>query len=280
MNKIRRTSIFSTLLLSFFAFIMVFPLVWLVFASFKDNTELFTSLSVLPKTLKFDAYVSGWTKSGKVPFSQFYLNSIRLVLGVTIGSLISCSLVAYGFSRFKFPLRKFLFFVMLSGLMIPGAVLVIPRFMLFKQLGWINTYKPFIVPAFFANQVFFVFMFFQFFRTIPIEYDESAYLDGAGSFRIFWNIIMPLSKPAIASACIFLFIWTWNDFFGPLIYINSVKNYTVSLGLKMTLDATTSVVNWNQIIAMAVMAMLPSMIVYLIAQKQFVQGITTTGLKG
>ncbi len=270
----------SYVFLAAFAVTMVYPLVWLVLASFKTNQEIFGSLRLLPESFRFDAYVKGWIKSSQVPFSRFYWNSTVLTSSVMALTLVSTGFVAYGFARFDFPLRKLLFSVMLSTLMIPGAVLVIPRFVLFRRLGWIDTYLPFIVPAALANGAFFIFMLVQFFRSIPREYDESAFIDGCGSMTILMRIILPLSKPAFASVAIFQFIWTWNDFFGPLIYINTVRKYTVSLGLKMTLDITVSVVNWNQVIAMAVLALLPSMLVYLAAQKQFVEGITTTGLKG
>lgn len=268
------------LLLLLFAFAMIYPILWLVFASFKDNQEIFGSINLLPKSYSLGPFIKGWSASAQVPFSRFYWNSIRLVATVVSFTLISSGLVGYGFARFSFPGRKIFFTLMLSSLMIPATVLVLPRFILFRRIGWIDTYLPFTIPALMANHSFFIYMFVQFFRGIPREYDESAFLDGCGSLSIYLKIILPLSKPAFASAAIFQFIWSWNDFFGPLIYLNKVRNFTVSLGLKMTLDVNSSFVNWNQTIAMAVLALIPNMLIYFIAQKQFVEGVTSTGLKG
>ncbi len=263
-----------------FSFVMVFPILWLIFAAFKDNMELFTSLRILPERFSIEPFVKGWTASSQVPFSTFYLNSIIIVSQVVLFTILSCSLVGFGFARFKFPGKKILFAIMISGLMIPATVVIVPRFILFRDFGWINTYKPFTIPALLANHSFFIYMFVQFYKGIPKEYDESAFIDGASSFLLFRRIMLPLAAPAIYSCAIFQFMWTWNDFINPLIYINSVKKFPLSLGLKMTLDTNVGIVNWNQIIAMAVIAMIPSIVVYLVFQKHFVTGVTMSGLKG
>lgn len=258
---------------------MIYPLVWLFFASFKENSEIFGSLALLPKNFIWDSFVKGWQGAGQVKFSTFFLNTFYLVVPTVIFTIISSVLVAYGFSRFNFTFKKFLFTLMISTLMLPNAVLIIPKFILFRNLEWLDTYLPFIVPAIFAANPFFIFMMVQFLRGIPRELDESAYMEGCNSFTILLRILMPLCKPAIVSVGIFEFIWTWNDFFNPLIYINSVKNFTVSLGLKMSID-TMAEVSWNQVMAMSMAAIVPSILLFFFAQKYFVEGISTTGLKG
>jgi len=259
---------------------MVYPIVWLALSAFKTNQEIFGSIRLLPKVFDPSGFVNGWRGSGQYTFTTFYRNSLLLVGGTVAATIASSTLVAYGFARFNFRFRNVLFILMLSTMMLPTAVVVIPRFIMFRTVGWINTYLPFIVPAALAAHSFFIFMLVQFFRGIPTELDESAFLDGCGSMRILLRIILPLAKPALVSAALFKFIWTWNDFFDSLIYINSVKRYPVSLALKMVLDINTSIVNWNQVIAMAVLAMVPSIVVFFVSQRSFVEGIATTGIKG
>ncbi|TBL81541.1 carbohydrate ABC transporter permease [Paenibacillus thalictri] len=262
-----------------FGLVMLYPLLWLLLASVKPSNEIFASAKLWPSQFVFSSYVKGWVGTGQMGFADFTLNSFMLVVPVVVFTLISSLLVAYGFARFTFPLKKLFFYAMISVLMLPGSVVIIPRYLLFRDLGWINTYLPFIVPALFATSSFFVFMFIQFFRGLPKELDESAIIDGCGSLKILLYILMPLCKPAIISATIFQFIWTWNDFFDQLIYINSVTKYTVSLGLRMSLDTSTHV-EWNQLLAMSIIAILPCVIVFFVSQKYFVEGIATTGLKG
>jgi oligogalacturonide transport system permease protein len=258
---------------------MIFPLLWQFGASFKTNQEIFTSLSILPKDPVTGAYQQGWKGSGQYGFSRFFGNTFILVLPTVLFTLISSTLTAYGFARFDFFGRKFLFMIMLSTLMLPQAVLLVPRYILFREFGWLNSYLPFYTPALLAQFPFFIFMMVQFLRGIPKEFDESAFLDGCTSFSILTHIILPLSKPAIFSLCIFQFIWTWNDFFNVLIYINSVSKYTVALGLRMALDID-AMVNWNEIMAMSVLSMLPPIIIFFLAQRYFVEGISASGLKG
>ena len=194
-------------------------------------------------------------------------------------TVLSCTIVAYGFARFKFRMKKTLFMLMLSTLMLPNAVLIIPRYLLFNKFGWLNTYLPFIVPAMFACYPFFIYMMVQFLRGIPRDFDEAATIDGCSSFQVLVKILMPLCKPAMFSAAIFQFIWTWNDFYNSLIYINSVKKYPIVLALRMSLD-TTSASNWNQVLAMSVLSLVPGTVLFFSAQKYFVEGITSAGVKG
>lgn len=167
---------------------------------------------------------------------------------------------------------------MISTLMLPNAVVIIPKYMLFRDLGWIDSYKPFIIPAIFAGYPFFIFMLVQFFRGLPRELDEAAIIDGCNSFTIFTKIVLPLSKPALISAAIFQFMWTWNDFFNSLVYINSVSKLTLPLALRMSLDASAAV-NWNQIMAMALITIVPCILIFFFLQRYFVEGVSTSGMK-
>lgn len=267
------------LLLFSVGFVMVFPLIWLLFSSFKPTQEIFGSINLFPKQIIWDSYINGWKGSGQFSFGVFLMNSFKLVVPTVIFTILSSTLVAYGFARFEFPFKKPLFILMISTLMLPNAVVIIPRYIQFERLGWLNSYLTFTIPALVACYPFFIYMLVQFFRGVPRELDESAKIDGCNAFTILVRILLPLSKPALISAALFQFIWTWNDFFNSLIYINSVKKYTVTLGLRMSLD-NADTANWNEILAMSMVAMLPCVLLFFFAQKYFVEGIATTGLKG
>jgi oligogalacturonide transport system permease protein len=258
---------------------MLYPLIWMFFSSFKNNRELFSSLSLMPKEPVWSTYRDGWKSSGRVTYTNFYINTFFLVVPTVMFTVISSSIVAYGFARFQFQFKRILFMIMISTLMIPGAVLIIPRFMLFNKLGWLNSYLPFIVPAVFACSPFFIYMMIQFFRGIPLALDEAAVIEGCNTFHIYWRILIPLCKPALFSAAIFQFIWTWNDFFGALIYINSVKKYPIVLALRMALDNTMSS-SWNQVLAMSMVSLIPGTLLFFSAQRYFVEGISAGSIKG
>ncbi|MBW7454381.1 carbohydrate ABC transporter permease [Paenibacillus sepulcri] len=267
------------LVLIVFGFIMIYPLLWMAAASFRSNAEIYTSIGLIPKRVIWDGFVEGWKGSGQFTFGTFYANSFLLVVPTVIGTVVSSVLVAYGFTRFQFPLKKVLLAVMIATLMLPHAVLIIPRYLLFRNFGWLDSYLPFVVPAFLGGYPFFIFMMVQFIRGLPSELDESAKIDGCNSFTILTRILMPLCKPALFSVSIIQFIWLWNEFFNTLIYVNSVSKFTLQLALRMSIDATYDI-QWNQIMAMSLLTMLPCMIIFFLAQKHFVEGISTTGLKG
>lgn len=279
MKKKSRSTVLRYVILVVVGIVMIYPVVWLFFASFKSNEELFGSASLIPKKFMWDSYIEGWKGTGQYGYSTFFLNTIKLVIPTVFFTVISSAVVAYGFARFKFPFKKILFALMISTLMLPNAVVIIPKYMLFRDLGWIDSYNPFIVPAIFAGYPFFIFMLVQFFRGVPRELDEAATIDGCNSFTIFVKIMLPLSKPALFSVGIFQFMWTWNDFFNSLVYINSVSKLTLPLALRISLDASASV-SWNQIMAMALVSILPCILIFFFAQKHFVEGIATTGMKG
>ncbi len=259
--------------------IMCYPLIWMFFAAFKTNAEIFTSKSLLPATFSFDAYVAGWKGAGTHSFSLFFINTLKMVTPTVIFTVISCSVVAYGFARFSFPKKKLYFALMLSTLMLPNSVIIIPRFLLFNKLGWLDTYLPFIVPAIFACYPFFIFMMVQFLRGVPTELDEAARIDGCNASQTLALVLYPILKPAMFSAGLFQLMWTWNDFFNTLVYISKVEKFPLSLGLRISLDSASAVA-WNQIMAMALLSILPLIIIFFFAQRYFVEGISTSGIKG
>jgi len=277
LNPINKSGVY--VLLVIIGICMIYPLLWLIVSSVRPNQEIFVNIGLIPSRVIVDSYINGWQGSGQYTYARFFSNTFKLVFPMVLFTVISSLFVAYGFARFRFPFKKTLFALMISSLFLPKSVLVIPRYMLFKSFGWIDTYLPFIIPAIFAANAFFIFMMIQFIRGIPREIDEAAIIDGCNSFDILIRIIAPLSKPALFSAGIFEFIWAWNDFFNPLIFINSVKKFPISLALRMTMDITESV-QWNQIMAMSVLTMVPPILIFFFAQKYFVEGISTTGLKG
>lgn len=259
--------------------VLIFPILWMFFASFKTNEEIFGLTSLLPSGWSLNNFIEGWNGTGAMNYALYFKNTFILVIPTVVLTLVSSTLVAYGFARFRFPCKKLLFNILLATLMLPNAVIIIPRYTMFASLGWVDTYLPFYVPAALASAPFFVFMLVQFMRGIPRELDESAYIDGCSSMRTLIQILLPLMKPALFSAGLFQFMWTYNDYFNSLIFINSGTKYTISLGLRLSLDAE-SVVNWGKLMATSFIAVLPLILLFFAAQKYFVEGISTTGLKG
>lgn len=278
-NKKKLNLVLSYLLIIVIGCALLFPIVWMISAAFKTNDEIFGSIQLLPNTFSFENFILGWKSAGQYTYATYFLNSFLMVIPTTLLTLASCSLVAYGFARFNFPFKNQLFALLIATLMLPNSVIIIPRYVLFNKLGWLDSYLPFWAPALLACYPFFVFQMVQFMRGIPRDLDESACIDGCGTFRIFWQILLPLMKPALFSAALFQFLWTYNDYFNSLIYINSVSKYTVSLALRLSVDAE-SVVVWGRVMAMAFVAVLPLILLFFAAQKYFVEGIATSGLKG
>ncbi len=260
-----------------FGFVMVYPILWMVSSSFKENAEIFGNASLLPGRVVLDNYARGWRYIGKLTFATFFENSLLYTVLATFGTVVSSAIIAYGFARIRFIGRNFWFACMMVSLMIPYQVTMIPQFIMFFQLKWVNSFLPLIVPMFFG-QPFFVFLIIQFIRGIPQELDEAAKIDGCGRFRIFRDIIMPLCVPAIITSAIFQFYWKWDDFLGPLLYLNKPKLYTVSLALRMFSDPATST-DWGAIFAMSTLSLVPIFLLFVFFQKYLVQGISTTGLK-
>ncbi len=272
-----RNNIFRHIFLIICSLIMIYPLLWMVSASLKPDNEIFGTLWLWPSEFQWNNYVEGWDAL-VVSFSRFYMNSIIITVLSVIGNVISCSFAAYAFARLEFNGRNIWFSLMMMTLMLPYHIVLIPQYLLFLQLGWIDTYLPLVVPKFLATDAFFIFLMVQFFRQLPRELDEAAMMDGCSPFKIYWAIIMPLSIPAMATAAIFSFIWTWQDFLGPLIYLNDVKDYTVPLALRMFLSQD-SVSLYGEMFAMSVLSIVPIFLFFVIFQRLIVQGIAMSGLK-
>ena len=260
-------------------FAMIYPILWLITASFKEGNVIFSDPSLFPEVWTLDNYIKGWEGIGIVHFSTFFLNSLFICILCMIINSLFASLTAYAFARLKFPGRKIWFAIMLITLMLPGHVTMIPRYIIFNMFGWINTFYPFIVPKFFGGDAFFIFLMVQFIRSLPKDMDESARIDGCSKFGIYLKIILPLSMPAVITTMLFTFLWTWDDFFSQMIYLNSPSMYTVPMGLRLFLDST-GISSWGPMFAMSVVSLLPCFILFFSLQKYFVQGIATTGIKG
>ena len=276
-NDLAKVLSYAVLIL--IAFLLCYPLLWMFSASFKTNAEIYAGVNLLPQEFNFNAYRDGWKGVAGNTFTRFFKNSFLLVIPTALFTIVSSALVAYGFARFEFKGKKILFIVLLSTLMLPNSILLIPRYSIFRTLSVLDSYGPFYLMSIFACYPFFTYMLVQFIRGIPKELDESARIDGCNSFRTLISILLPLLKPALFSAGLFQFLWTYNDYFNSLIYINSVKKYTVSLALRLTLDAETVII-WKNVMAMSCLAVLPVVILFFFCQKYFIEGIATTGLKG
>ncbi|MEK3889543.1 carbohydrate ABC transporter permease [Bacillus sp. FSL K6-3431] len=267
------------LLVGAFAVLMLYPVIWLIMSSFKPSASIFiTAKSLIPETWIWDNYVKGWEGIGGIGFNIFIKNTAILVALTMIGQVISSALIAFGFARLQFAGRGFWFALMMVTLMLPYEVVMIPQYIIFAKLDWLNSIKPLVIPAYFGHP-FFIFLLVQFIRTIPRELDEAATIDGCGTFKIFYKIILPLITPAMATAAIFSFYWTWDALLGPVLYLNSPSKYTVSMALNMFLSNET-VSNWGAMFAMSVVSLIPVFIIFFMFQRYVVEGISTSGLKG
>lgn len=272
-RAVRATIAYGFLLVGSFCFLL--PLLWMFSTSLKPDSEVFEfPPRFLPTSWDWNNYVLGWTA---LPFNTYLLNTIIVTSSNVVGNLISCSLPAYAFARLRARGSNILFMLVLATMMVPFQVTMIPTFILFTNLGWVNTLLPITVPAWFGWP-FSIFLLRQFFLGLPRELDDAARIDGCSYFRIYWNIILPLSKPALATIAIFGFIGNWNNFLGPLIYINKQELYTLALGLN--LFRGQYVTYYNQLMAVSLLALAPILIVFFFTQKQFIQGIALTGIKG
>ncbi|WP_435169100.1 carbohydrate ABC transporter permease [Falsirhodobacter sp. 1013] len=259
-------------------FMMIYPILWMLSGSLRPAEELFGGdAGLIPSQVTVSAYPDGWFGL-QVSFGRFFVNSLIIAVLSTVGNVVAASLVAYAFARLQFFGRGFWFALMLGTLMLPYHVTLIPQYVLFRNLDLVNTWWPLILPKYFAVDAFFIFLMVQFFRGIPKELDEAARMDGCSAWRIYWKIILPLSMPVLATAAIFSFIWTWEDFFGPLIYISEMRNYTVQLGLRSFIDSSGTS-SWNELFAMSVLSLVPIFLIFLFFQRLLIEGIATTGMK-
>jgi multiple sugar transport system permease protein len=259
------------------SFVMIYPLLWLLVSSFRPTDVIFRTPGLWLNDLVIENYTEGWFALGQ-PFGHYIINSAIVVIGAVIGNVFACSLAAYAFARLKFRLKTLWFSIMLVTVMLPIHVVLVPQYILFNKLGWVNTFVPLILPKFLAVDAFFIFLMVQFIRGIPRELDEAARIDGCGHWRIFFRVLIPLMGPALATTAIFTFIWTWSDFFTPLIYLTDPNSYTVPVALKGFLDATSGS-NWGAMFAMSIVTLIPLFLVFLFGQRFLVKGIATTGGK-
>lgn len=260
-----------------FGILLLYPLIWMFAGSFKPAERIFTDPGLWSSVWTGSNYTEGWDAL-RVPFGRFFMNSIVVSVAAVIGNLVACSMAAYAFARLDFRFRRFWFALMLGSIMLPFHVVVVPQYIMFSELGWVNTYWPLIVPKLLGTDAFFIFLMVQFIRSLPIDLDEAAWVDGAGPFTIYWRIILPLTLPALATTAIFTFIWTWNDFFTPLIYLTQQELYTVPVALASFLDATGRSA-WGALFAMSFLSLGPILGFFIAGQRYLVQGFATTGLK-
>jgi multiple sugar transport system permease protein len=257
---------------------MLYPLLWMLGSSFKPANQIFSNPNALPTDFKLDNYFTGWNAL-RIGFTTFYLNSFVVASLSVVGNLLACSLAAYAFARLEFRFKRVWFVLMLGTLMLPYHVTLVPQYILFLKLGWVNSFLPLVVPKFLAVDAFFIFLMVQFFRGIPREIDEAAIMDGCGPWRIYWRIMLPLSTPVLATAAIFSFIWTYDDFLGPLIYLNDMRTWTVPLALRAFVDASGGQSLYGELFAMSALSLVPVFIVFLAFQRLIIRGVALGALK-
>ena len=276
-GKRRIRALLKHVLLIACGLMMLYPVLWMVVSSLRPNSEIFRNAGLALTHLRVENYSNGWNAFSH-PFSHYLINSVIVVTGAILGNLLACSLAAYAFARLEFKAKRVWFAIMLVTIMLPIHVIIVPQYVLYSQLGWVNTFLPLIVPKFLATDAFFIFLMVQFIRGIPREIDEAARIDGAGHARIFFHVILPLMVPALATTAIFTFIWTWNDFYTQLIYLTDPDKYTTPLALRAFVDQQ-SATDWGSVFAMSVVSLVPVFLVFLAGQRFLLRGIATTGGK-
>lgn len=280
LQKKKHSVVLYHIIICLFGIVMVYPLAWMIMSSFKESNTIFaTANNLIPETFILDNYRNGWKGFAKVEFSTFFQNSFFISTLATAGTIASSALVAYGFARCEYKGRKILFPLMLVSMMLPAQVLMIPQYLWYQKLGWVGSFRPLIIPYYFATQGFFVYLIYNFIKGVPRDLDEAAVIDGCSKYGIFGRIMLPLTVPALITSGIFSFIWRWDDFLSALLYINSSDMYPVSLALKLFSDPSSSS-DYGAMFAMATLSIMPCMIIFIFLQKYLVDGIATTGLKG
>ncbi len=276
-KRAKRSALLKHVFLIVTSLIMIYPLLWMLASSLKPDNQIFGDLGLWPREFQWQNYWAGWNAL-PVSFTTFFWNSTVVTVLSVIGNVISSSFAAYAFARLEFNGKNIWFALMMMTLMIPYHVVLIPQYLLFLNLGWVDTYLPLVVPKFLAGDAFFIFLMIQFFRQLPRELDEAAMIDGCSPFKIYWAIIMPLSLPAMATAAIFSFIWTWEDFLGPLVYLNDIEDYTVPLALRSFISSD-GVSQYGPMFAMSILSILPIILFFVIFQRLIIRGIAMSGLK-
>lgn len=270
--------IFTYTILLLGAACFLLPLLWMVTTSLKTQPEVYVfPPTFLPETFNWQNYVEGWNYP-RTNFPLWMWNTLVITFFVMIGTVFSSALCAYGFARISFPGRDFWFMLVLASIMLPGAVTLIPLFVVYSKIGWLDTFYPLIVPAYFGGGAFNIFFMRQYFKTIPVELEEAAIMDGAGRFRIWWQIILPLSKPVLATVSVLTFQGVWNSFYGPLIFLSSPDNYVLALGINSFKGLYATQI--PLMMAMSMLMVVPMIIVFFVAQRQMIRGVIMSGIKG
>ncbi|MFD4554023.1 carbohydrate ABC transporter permease [Streptomyces sp. NPDC058469] len=259
--------------------VLLYPLAWLLATSLKPANEVLTSLKLLPNHIEWSNYTTALDGISGVSISRLLLNSLLISVGSVVGNVVSCSLAAYAFARLRFRMRGPMFGFMIATMMLPHHAVLIPQYIIFNKLGMVDTYWPLILPKFLATEAFFVFLIVQFMRGLPRELDEAARIDGCGPFRIFWSVVLPLTRPALITTAIFTFIWSWNDFFTQLIYLFDPEKFTITLALRNFVDQSSTSA-YGPMFAMSVISIVPIVLFFFAFQRYLVQGMATSGLKG
>ncbi len=273
----RRVQLATLFVLCLGSLVILLPFAWMITTSLKAQGEVYL---YPPKWIPNPPHWSNYREVlDVIPFWRFAANTAIIVSTVMIGTVLSCSFTAYGFARLRAPGRDFVFILVLATMMLPVTVTLVPTYIAFNKIGWIDSFKPLIIPAFFGNP-FYIFLLRQFYLSLPKDLEESAKLDGASTFRIWWNIMLPLSKPALATVAVFTFVATYNDFFGPLIYLSSESKRTIAVALSYFNGSPRSGPQMHLLMAMTILAIIPSVLVFMLTQRLFVRGIATSGLKG
>ncbi|MDX2917537.1 MULTISPECIES: carbohydrate ABC transporter permease [Streptomyces] len=259
--------------------VLLYPLAWLLATSLKPAEEVVTSLDLWPSSLEWSNYTTALEGVSGVAVSRLLGNTLLIATGAVLGNVLSCSLAAYAFARLRFRMSRVMFAFMVATLMLPHHVVLIPQYIIFNQLGMVDSYWPLILPKFLATEAFFVFLIVQFMRGLPRELEESARIDGCGPFRTYLSITLPLTRPALITTAIFTFIWTWNDFFTQMIYLFAPEKFTITLALRSFVDQSSTSA-YGPMFAMSVISVLPIVLFFFVFQRYLVQGMATTGLKG
>ena len=259
--------------------IVLYPIVWLIFATFKPSSEFGRNAGLMPWEPTLANYINVWDGIAGIPLWRYVLNSLLVASLAVVGTLVSSSLTAYAFARIAYKGSGVFFAAMIGTLLLPVHVIIIPQYIIFQKLGFVDTYVPLLIGKFLAADAFFVFLMVQFIRNIPRELDEAARIDGAGHLRTFRSIILPNLRPALVTSGIFTFIWTWNDFLSPLIYLTKPKNYTLPIALRLFNDTTTTS-DYGATVAVSFLALIPVLLFFLVFQRLLIQGVSTQGLKG
>ena len=263
--------------------IMIYPLVWMVGATFKTNAEIFSGIGFITKNPTLQGYIDAVTQNygGDISIWKAFANTYSFVLPKVIFTVISSVIAAYGFSRFQFKGRDFLFGIMISTLFLPQVVLNVPQYLMYNTFGWINSplYLPLWVPTLFATETYFVYQLVQFMRSIPHDLDEAAAIDGCGPVKILYKIICPMLSPSLVACALFQFMWSCNDYMGPLLYVQTPSKYPMSIFVKLSMDADNGF-NWNRILALSLISIIPQLVVFFCAQDAFIDGISAGAVKG